>query len=509
MERSDFSVPRRMSKSAFAIFLVKELRRYVSLFLILVLLYVFDSEKQRSFIETMETLLTVSACYLLLATVIAFTSYYYKKYYIKDGNLIFIYGLFKNETTIPLQKIQSLRTRRGFMYRLLDMKGVSFDTLASKAAEVELILDYRDWDALIEKIEQQEQIPEEDKQPTEENCVTREAKPATNKYMLKLSNLNLIKGAFCQNHFRGMIVLVGILFTFYDKILSASDRILNLFIDYVNEHADYASFSVTVFVMLIIALYLVIMILWVAKVFMRYYNMEVRIDKAQLSFESGLFTRFSSRFSYDKVCTVYVKQNIIEKYLGCCTIMLKQAFNATQKDNESDVKIYGSNTSEHFLNWWLGKDYVSSQNRISAKSGKGIIGYTVRFDIPVSLIVCIVLYYYELYSWLAVPVVYMLISLAKGILAAYRSSITLKEDYLEINNGKLADIRNYIKYTNVEVVSLKQTPFTPFFHRVNLIISTNGTSFKVRSLKEAKARDVYELLISNSVEQEKSNRNLK
>ena len=76
-----------------------------------------------------------------------------------------------------------------------------------------------------------------------------------------------------------------------------------------------------------------------------------------------------------------------------CTIMLKQAFNATQKDNESDVKIYGSNTSEHFLNWWLGKDYVSSQSIISAKSGKGVIGYTVRFDIPVSLIVCIVLCY--------------------------------------------------------------------------------------------------------------------
>lgn len=192
-------------------------------------------------------------------------------------------------------------------------------------------MDYKDWDALIERIEQQEQMPEEDKQPTEENCVIREAKPVANKYTLKLSNLNLIKGAFCQNHFRGMIVLLGILFTFYDKVLSASDRILNLFIDYVNEHADYASLSVTVFVICIIVLYLVIMILWIVNVFMQYYNMEVQIDKAQLSFESGLFTRFSSRFSYDKVCTVYVKQNIIEKCLGCCTIMLKQAFNATQK----------------------------------------------------------------------------------------------------------------------------------------------------------------------------------
>ena len=545
MERSDFSVPRRMSKSAFIILLVKELLSYAGPFLIWAIIKLFNSGRQRSLMETMEMLLFLFICYLVFSVVTAFISYYYKKYYIKNGNLIFIYGFLKKETVIPLQKIQSLRTRRGFMYhikngnlifiygflkketviplqkiqslrtrrgfmyRLLDMKGVSFDTLASKAAEVELILDYKDWDALIERIEQQEQMPEEDKQPTEENCVIREAKPVANKYTLKLSNLNLIKGAFCQNHFRGMIVLLGILFTFYDKVLSASDRILNLFIDYVNEHADYASLSVTVFVICIIVLYLVIMILWIVNVFMQYFNMEVQIDKAQLSFESGLFTRFSSRFSYDKVCTVYVKQNIIEKYLGCCTIMLKQAFNATQKDNESDVKIYGSNTSEHFLNWWLGKDYVSSQSIISAKSGKGVIGYTVRFDIPVSLIVCIVLYYYELYSWLAVPVVYMLISLVKGILAAYRSSITLKEDYLEINNGKLADVRNYIKYTNVEFVSLKQTPFTPFFHRVNLIISTNGTSFKVRSLKEAEARDVYELLINNSVEQEKGNGNLK
>ena len=310
MERSDdFSAPRRMSKSAYAIFFVKELRRYISLFLILVLLYVFDPEKHRSFMETMEALLYVSVGYLLLATVVAFISYYYKKYYIKNGNLIFIYGLFKNETTIPLHKVQSLRTRRGFMYRLFDMKGVSFDTLASKTAEVELILDYKDWNMLLEKIEQQEQVPEEDKQSVEENVMTKESKSVNDKCILKLSNLNLIKGAFCQNHFKGMVVLLGILFTFYDKILSASDRILNLFIDYVSEHADYTSLSVTVFVMLLLILYVIVMVLWIVKVFMRYYNMEIHMDKAQLFFESGLFTRFSSRFSYDKVCTVYVNLN--------------------------------------------------------------------------------------------------------------------------------------------------------------------------------------------------------
>ena len=92
----------------------------------------------------------------------------------------------------------------------------------------------------------------------------------------------------------------------------------------------------------------------------------------------------------------------------------------------------------------------------------------------------------------------MFISLVKGVCAARRSSITLKDDYVEIHNDKLADVRNYIKYANVEVACLRQTLFTPFFHRVNLIVSTNGTSFVVRSLKEKEANDVYEYLIGNS-----------
>lgn len=162
MEKSDFSVPRRMSKSAFVILLVKGLVGYAGPFIIWALLKLFNTDKQRSFMEVMRILLFLFICYLVFSVVTAFISYYYKKYYIKNGNLILIYGFLKKETTIPLQKVQSLRTRRGFMYRLLDMKGVSFDTLASKEEEVELILDYKDWDALIERIEQQEQALEED-----------------------------------------------------------------------------------------------------------------------------------------------------------------------------------------------------------------------------------------------------------------------------------------------------------------------------------------------------------
>ena len=169
--------------------------------------------------------------------------------------------------------------------------------------------------------------------------------------------------------------------------------------------------------------------------------------------------------------------------------MVRQALNATDEKkgaDVADVKIYGSSHDGNFLSWWLGKDYTSSPTVISARSGYGLLGYTIRFDILISLAVAIVLCYYGQYIWLFAPIAYMLVSLAKGFLAVRRSHITLKEDYMEI-----------VKYDNIEVVRMVSTPFTPYYHRVKLVISTNGTSFAIRSLKEHEAKEIYELLLLN------------
>ena len=495
MKINDFSIPRRMSKSAFVIFFVKALRSYASLILILFTVRIFDSSNETSVMEYIIMLLSYLAAFIAISLITAFLGFYFKKYYVEDGNLIFIHGVIQHErTSIPLNKIQSLRTKSGLIYRMLDMKGVSFDTLASKTEEIELILDDDDWDALLSRVETQENTQEE----VQETEATEQAATANSKTVqLKVSNLNLIKGALCQNHLKGMAVLFGVLATLYNQITSVNDKAANYFIDYVETHADSSAFSVTAVLTVIVILYLVILILWMGKVFLQYFNMDIRMGEKQLFFESGLITRNSSRFSFDKVCTLYVKRNIIENLLGCCTIMVRQALNATDEKKGADVKIYGSSHDGNFLSWWLGKDYSSSPTVISARSGYGLLGYTIRFDILISLAVAIVLCYYGQYIWLFAPISYMLVSLAKGFLAVRRSHITLKEDYMEISNGKFAEIYNYVKYDNIEVVRMVSTPFTPYYHRVKLVISTNGTSFAIRSLKEQEAKEIYELLLLN------------
>lgn len=505
--QKDFSIPHHMSKSAFVVMCFNELQRFSSLFFLLVILNIFKREEQISFLDILGKFFLFLVAYLAISFIAAFINYNYKKFYVKDGNIIFIHGLIHREiTTIPLYKIHSMRTKRGIVYRMLDLKVISFDTLASKEKEIELILDDQDWNALLKLVESQEQSETnictqnanfQDFYPNRgsEPIVESDKKDILQTQQLKLSNVNLIKGAFCQNHLKGMAILGGALFAIYGKISEVSDEAVSYAIDYIEENVTTSSFSFSFFLLAVLAVYLFVMVLWVGNVVVRYFNMKVSISPKRLFFESGLFTRFSSQFSYDKVCTIYIKQNILERKFNCCTLNLKQAFNTTNDKNESDVKIYGSNTSTKFLEWWLGKDFAKAGNIISAHSGYGAFGYAIKTDLTLSLIATIIFCYIDEITWVLLPIVYFLIALVKGLLTVKHSCIILKDNYFRIDNGRFASVNNYIKYTNVEVVRLTKTPLTRYFHRVNLIISTNGTSFIIRSLKEEKARYIYELLL--------------
>ncbi len=514
MRTGDFSEPRRMSGSAYWVLMAKGLREYASLFVLLIVLKFIDADDQHTFMEKMRVVSLLSAGYLALAALTAFISWYFKKYYIEGGKLIFMHGLLSKETTsIPLSKVQSMRTRQGFIYRVLEMRGVLFDTLASKSAEIELILDDRDWKALMERVEMEEAVPEAPSaavSASSELPVSSElsgasgtsrfsgaAEGRTSGSSLSFSNSNLIKGAFCQNHLQGMAVLFAALAAVYNSVTTVDDHAVDHIIDYVDTHAGTLSLQPSGYVVVAVALYFFVMLLWIGKVFLRYANMEVRIARGQLNFESGLIARNSSRFSYDKVCTVYVKRNFLEQWLHGSTVMLRQALNATDEKKGADVRVYGSESAADFLSWWLGSSYGSSPEIVSARSGYGLMWHVMRLDILISLAAAVTLACFGLYVWLAVPAAWLLISLAKGLMAVRRGRITLKEDYIEIRNGRFADIRNYVKYSNVEVVRLRSTPFTPYSRRVSLTLSTNGTSFTLRSLRIEEAREIYELLLCN------------
>lgn len=143
----------------------------------------------------------------------------------------------------------------------------------------------------------------------------------------------------------------------------------------------------------------------------------------------------------------------------------------------------------------LEKRYLKARIAGTVLAYAGLMVHVAWPGLLLTLAASAVLAWCSLYAWIALPAVYMLIPLSRGFLAVRRSRVTLKEDYVAVSDGKFADNCNYIKYSNIEIVRLVSTPFTPYFRRVKLILSTNGSTFTVRSLREQEAVDIYELLL--------------
>jgi len=491
---TDFSVPQRMSVSAFLVILAKTAKSIIGFIFIVVMVKLFGADND--YTETsywLRSLLIIGGA-AVLSVLLALMTYLPKKFYVKDGNLIFSHGIIRRETTtIPLARIHTLRTNQGIIYRLLDMRGITFDTIASKTEELELILDENDWNALQSLIEKEERpVPNGLHTPTDIPTVFNAIST------IRFRNESLLMDALCQNHLKGMAILLGILAFIYDRLNDVFDNAADTITNYTLEH--FKEFTLTPLHIIIIsaAVYAIVLLLWIGKSFLRYGNMSLNYDNSLLTFSHGLLSRASSRLPFDKVCTIWVKRNYFEKKLGLCTLMLRQALNVTATKEDDNLKLYGADKSTFFLKWWLGENYSDEPIIVRSRSGKGVFVHKLTVPAAITLAAGLILWHFHLHAWLTIPAIYFIFSVMRGIYAMRKSSITLRQSYAVISNGSFADMRNYLKYGNIEVVRINSTPFTKWFHRTTLTVSTSGTTFSVRSLPEEETRFIYELLLSKS-----------
>lgn len=486
---TDFSVPQRMSLGAFFIYFLKFFRLTLNASIIYLAYEIFKSES--GFIGNLLKIATIIGCTAALALILASMAFFKIRFYVENGNLIYRHHLISNTvTTIPLNRIHTLRTRQGLFYRILNVRGVLFDTLASKGEEIELILNESDWQSLINRIERQEQ-------PQTENP---EVPPVFNPTSFKrFSDKDLVFDALCQNHLKGMVVLGGLIAIIFNFLSDLSENAIHKIANYIESHLDLFAVSVTGVSMIMATAYVVSLMLWLGKVLLRYFDLTLSYDSKTLAFTHGLFSRLTSRFSHNKICTIWIKRNYFEKRFGLCTIALKQALNASAQKEEDNLKIYGKDCSDFFLDWWLGQGYGSEADLSTAKSGKGVFIHSLLPDLLLSSVATAALWYFELYSWITIPAIYLLASIPKGIMTMRHSYISLKESYLIISNGRFAEIKNYLKYDNVEVVRITRTPLSRVTGRVSLSLSTSGSSFTIRSLRQENALHIYESLLAKLI----------
>ncbi|MDE7408694.1 MAG: PH domain-containing protein [Muribaculaceae bacterium] len=435
-------------------------------------------------------ILLIMAVCVTVPFVWALISYLPKKFYIKDGNLVFIHGIIDHESTIvPLDRVHSLRTEKGIWFRLLDMRGIIFDTLATRKEEIELILDEYEWKRLLEVIDRDGKQCEASQTATEETESTH-----TVCYPTK----NLVLAALCQNHLKGMAVMGSIFAVVFGNLQDLSKEATDTAAGVLDSFFDSLIDSPLRLVVFLAIAYLAILVMWLGKVLLRYYDTSLIYDNKLLTFSYGLLTRASSRFFFDRICTISIKRNFLEKKFGFSTLMLRQALNARAEKEDDNMKLYGSDCSDFFLRWWLGEDYEKEEDFVSARSGKGVFYRYVILRALVALGIAIGLICSELYAWSLLPLIYLVVLFPKGLLAMRHSRIELKKTYCIVHNGSFAETANYIKYSDIEVAGIFRSPLTRRTHRASLVLSTSGTAFTIRSLRVSEANIIREYLLLKS-----------
>lgn len=477
-----------MSLGAFLIYFLKYWRLTVNMVIIFMAYEIFLSDG--GFGEVFTKIAAMTGATAALALVMAFIAYIQIKFHVADGNIIYRHHLISSATTtIPLNRIQALRTRQDILYRLFELRGVLFDTLADKEEEIELILSESDWQSLLTLVKRQERGEHiSDNEPPAYN-------PSS---YIKFSNKALLSDALCQNHLKGMVVLGGFLAAILNSISDLPENTVNSFFGYIESHFSQFAGSVASIIIIMAITYLVSLVLWLGKVMLRYYDLSLIYDQETLTFSHGMLSHQTSRFARDKICTVSVKRNYLERLSGLGTLALRQALNSSAKKDEDNLKIYGNDSSGFFLSWWLGADYQSERTITTARSGRGVIVRSLLPDVLLSAAATVGLCCFGLYGWIILPAVYLAVAIPKSILMMQHSHITLRESYIVINKGCFADISSYLHYGNVEVVRVTRTPMTRFTGRVSLSVSTSGSTFTIRSLKTEQALHIHNLLLAGS-----------
>lgn len=485
-----FSTPSRMSLEAIPVMYSRAVKRYFSLLLPLLLMVLVKHADLRQI--TLLALLVVLVL-PMFATIMKFLS---SRYYIKDGRLIFSHGMLYTQTQfIPLDKIHATRTHESPVYRLFDMVGIYFDTLKDEQSEVELVLNRDDWARLLDAVSDI-QVKQLDDDEARVDSVKVEAK------------VNLILGAISQNFLVKVfaMVIVGVWYLY-----SQASDLLNIFLEEIENWAEgwlavassnYEALSAISIAILLLASYLIMMLLWIARVYIKYYNIKLEFTDDQLSYSAGLLTRVTNKFSRDKITVVEIKQNIVEKFLNLSTITLRQAANVAGKKEENEIMVYGCRNAAEILNWTFGTNTSELLEGMDAVSGRGYFWRNI-FITPLTavLVVLLLAEIADPHPGLVGAIITLLIYMpVRALVMQHHSSISLRHDYIQIIHGRFARRTSYVRYGEPEDVCVRLTLLGRYTHSCHLTISTRGPKFTVRSIKLDEALRIYNRQLDSSHE---------
>lgn len=251
--------------------------------------------------------------FVLIRTVL---DYLYFRFSIKDRQLIVRKGFFyKTAITVPLERIQAVHLEQSFLHSVTLTHKLIIDTAGKEGAEV-TIYAIPSSDAIALRTLILNQVDES------EAVTETETKPAT-KLISRLDLLGLLKLSLSANHIETIAVVLAFLVGRYEDVkpLLENTPLLNNVVSY----GETMKYTWQLLTTLFIIVTVITIIISCIRMFLRFYDYTVRMDRKGYYIRWGLLQVRQKMIPFRRIQMIRWRSNFIRRLIGLALLNLKVA----------------------------------------------------------------------------------------------------------------------------------------------------------------------------------------
>ncbi len=448
----DFSSPRRQSRVAIGIILIKFIRMTIRAFWPILISFFIGGRNNSSFEEWLGYIAIGFAAFNLLGSVLTYFRFYF---HIENDAIVIDKGLLKRtHTNIPFERIQTINFKQNILHQIFNVVSVEIDTAGAKKSEISIdALGKEEAEAFRDFVlAEKDQIIAESMPETQE---AQEAEPEKNERILHLTPKDLLKVGVSQNHLRSMGIIFAFVFTTLQQF---TDDVTDTVTDQVNQYDNLLPDSnLVIFIITALVVLIISFLFSLINTVLKYYDLSLSINKSGLKIVRGLFNREEISINKSKVQIISWSENPIRRIFRLYTLQIEQASSAEASQLKSKIRVPGSYMEQvtRVVGTVFPKEYFRDETKFGVSKHLKHRLFIFLGILP-TLTLGVSLYFTQgweaLYALLLLPLVWYMTTLYHR-----KRSFELNEELLRNNSGIFGNAHDLMQIHKVQAVRIKQS----------------------------------------------------
>ncbi len=494
MDKTDFTKPQRQSLFGILFFLLFSIRKSVTAFWPLLVLYLFKGDGN-SLLKTYGYLTLIT--YVIFLIIHSYFTYRHFFFYIENNEFILKKGYLKKVTiAIPLDKIVSINLNQNLLQQIIGVVELEIDSVGSKTKEIKISALRKSVAADLDHL-----LSVNKKNIEEEEGSDNKPDVEINSTVFKYKIADLIRVGLTRNHLRGL----AIVFAFGFNILHQVEDLFKNQIESAAKQTEafIANSDIAIYISLGFFLIFISFVISMIETILFYFNLTLKKSEKAFTLTSGLLKRKNITIPFSRIQAFRQSINPLQKLAGISTISLSQANSSENSRKKEKVNIPGCNK------------IVSAKTRNSVFGENGFERFeTLRphhvflrrrvifgaiIPAAVSLLLLFISYWFVLLS-----VSIILFGLWVSWLSWIKRSYELNTQFLKVNHGSFAKKLTIIEYFKAQGITIKQSLFQRFRDTATINVIMAGTSVSINEIAMGQAIEIKDYMLY-TIENSKEN----